>query len=137
MRTGHARGFSLLELVVALAIVATLAALAQPAYRRLLLRAQRTEAAAALMQIAAMQERYHLQHQAYTTALEAAPPAGLGLQALSVDGRYALAVTAADAGGFVAVATARGSQADDVMCTSFTIDESGTKSSSGPDCWPR
>jgi type IV pilus assembly protein PilE len=137
MRTGRARGFSLLELVVALAIVATLAALAQPAYRRLLLRAQRTEAASALMQIAAMQERYHLQHQAYTTALEAAPPAGLGLQPLSAEGRYALAVTAADANGFMAVATARGSQAEDITCSSFALDESGTKSSTGSDCWPR
>jgi type IV pilus assembly protein PilE len=137
MRTSRARGFSLLELVVALAIVATLAAAAQPAYRRLLLRVHRTEAASALMQLAAMQERYHLQNQAYTSALEAAPPAGLGLQAISAEGRYTLAVTAADANGFVAVATARGRQADDVSCTSFTLDESGTKSSSGPDCWPR
>jgi prepilin-type N-terminal cleavage/methylation domain-containing protein len=137
MRTGGTRGFSLFELVVALAIVATLAALAQPAYRRLLLRAQRTEAASALMQIAAMQERYHLQHQAYASALEAAPPAGLGLKVTSAEGRYTLAIIAADANGFVAVATAQGSQAEDVGCASFTLDESGTKSSTGSDCWPR
>jgi type IV pilus assembly protein PilE len=137
MRTGRGCGFSLLELLVALAIVATLAALAQPAYRRLMLRVHRTEAASALMQVAAMQERHQLQHQTYTSALEAAPPAGLGLKAMSAEGRYTLAITAADANGFVAVATARGGQADDVSCASFTLDESGTKSSSGPGCWPR
>jgi type IV pilus assembly protein PilE len=131
------RGFSLLELVVAMVIVAVLAVLAQAAYRGQLLRARRTEAAVALLQIAAMQERYHLQHQTYATALETAPPAGLGLQALSAEGRYALAVTAADTRGFTVVATARGSQADDVGCALFSLDESGVKSATGSDCWPR
>jgi type IV pilus assembly protein PilE len=137
MQTGRAPGFSLIELVVALAIIATLAALAQPAYRRLMLRVHRTEAASALMQIAAMQERHQLQHLAYTSALEAAPPAGLGLKAMSAEERYTLAIITADANGFVAVATARGGQADDESCASFTLDESGARASSGPNCWPQ
>jgi type IV pilus assembly protein PilE len=137
LRTRPVRGFSLLDLVVALAIVAILATLALPSYRQHQLRAQRIEAVSALMQVAAMQERHHLQHHEYATVLEAAPPAGLGLQALSAEGRYALAITAADSDGFVAIATARGNQADDAACIRFWLDESGTKSATGPDCWPR
>jgi type IV pilus assembly protein PilE len=133
----RAHGFSLLELVVALAIVAILASLAQPAYRAQQLRVRRTEAIAALMQIAALQERHCLQHRTYTLSLEAAPPAGLGLRASSENGRYAIAITAADAAGFSATATAVGNQAADSRCAAFTIDETGARTATSPECWSR
>jgi type IV pilus assembly protein PilE len=136
-RSRRACGFSLLELVVALAIVAILASLALPGYRAQQLRARRTEAISALMQIAALQERHYLQHRTYTLALEAVPPAGLGLRASSENGRYAIAITAADAAGFSATATAVGSQAGDSRCAAFTINETGARTATSPDCWSR
>jgi type IV pilus assembly protein PilE len=136
-RSRRARGFSLLELVVTLAIVAILASLALPGYRAQQLRARRTEAISALMQIAALQERHYLRHHTYTLALEAVPPAGLGLRASSENGRYAIAITAADAAGFSATATAVGSQAGDSRCAAFTINETGARTATSPDCWSR
>jgi type IV pilus assembly protein PilE len=137
LQSRPAHGFSLLELVVALAIVAILASLSLPGYRAQQLRVRRTEAISALMQVAAMQERYYLQHRTYTPSLAAAPPAGLGLRASSEHGRYAIAITAADAAGFSATATAVGDQAGDSRCATFTIDDAGARTATSPDCWSR
>lgn len=123
-------GWTLIELVVALLIVAVLASLAVPGYRNHALRAHRTEAQSALLGLAAAQERFHLHHDRYASDadLVVAPPGGLGLSAATRDGRYRLAIGAADTRSFTATAVASGDQSADVRCATFTIDAFGTRS---------
>jgi len=127
-----ARGMTLIELMIVLAITAVLASLAIPAYRSHVLRAHRTEAMSALLSLAAGQERFYLQHLRYAAPLElgTAPPDGLGFASSTAEGRYQLAIEAADTATFTASATASGGQRDDFQCRVFAIDAQGTRSAS-------
>jgi type IV pilus assembly protein PilE len=58
-------GFSLIELLVALVILAVLAAQAMPAYQQHIVRTRRSEAHSALLKLMLQQERYHTQHNTY------------------------------------------------------------------------
>jgi type IV pilus assembly protein PilE len=131
------KGFTLIELVIVVAIVAILALIAVPGYRAYLLRSHRVEATASLLALAAAQEKHYLQNNTYTTELEDAPPDGLGMEAVSENGFYDIDITSGDTAGFVATATAKGGQADDTRCASFTIDETGAKTATNTDCWSR
>jgi len=128
-----ARGMTLIELMIVLAITAVLASLAIPAYRSHVLRAHRVEAMSALLSLAAAQERFHLQHLRYAAPSElgTAPPAGLGIAPATAEGRYRLAIDAADAATFTASAAASGTQQEDLQCRVFTIDAHGTRSATG------
>jgi type IV pilus assembly protein PilE len=134
----RSRGTTLIELVVVLVIVGIVASMAIPGYRRHVLRTHRTEAMAALLSLAAAQEKFYLQHDTYagTGDLATAPPNGLGLQATTRHGWYALEIAAgADADGYAATATAVGSQAADTHCASFALDQAGTRTATHADCW--
>ena len=132
-----ARGVTLLEVMVVALIVATAAAVAVPSYRQHALRAYRTEAKRALLDIAAAQEKFYLQNDTYAgpSALEAAPPSGLGIPATTETGRYVIAITIGSASAFAATATAQGRQADDTRCATFSINQAGTKGATNGDCW--
>jgi type IV pilus assembly protein PilE len=110
------------------------------------LRAQRTDATAALLRVAAAQERYYLQNNTYaaTANITTAPPTGLGIP--GTDRRYyTLTIESTDlVNAFTAVAVpATGSpQLKDTNCARFTVTEAllrGATKSSGADntttCW--
>ena len=61
------RGFSLIELMIVVAIVAILASVAYPSYRDSVLKGRRGEARAALAELMQQQERYMTQHNKYLT----------------------------------------------------------------------
>lgn len=138
------RGVTLVELMVVIAVIGTLAAIAVPTYRRYLLRSQRSEAKISLMQIQTAQEKYYQQYNAYTNNITAAVNAGgLGLQNQSETGKYTLAITTfpADGQSYVATAAPRtgGGQTDDTPCGNFTITDRGVRGVSGgfgaEACW--
>jgi type IV pilus assembly protein PilE len=137
------RGSTLLELVVVLVIAALLATLAIPAYRRHVLRTHRVDAQAALLGLAAAQERFHLRHLRYASQSELAlaAPGGLGIASPTAEGRYRLTIDGADAATFTASALASGAQADDRPCSLFRIDAQGARSATNaagqaaPRCW--
>jgi type IV pilus assembly protein PilE len=124
------RGFTLVELLVCLAVAALLVMVALPSWRAVVLRVQRADATAALHALATAQERYRLVHGRYASAAAPAPPLGLGL-GLSERGWYELRIDQADTTGFRASArTAAGSpQAADAACVVFTIDQAGRRGS--------
>ncbi len=128
---------SLIELLVVVALIAILTVAALPSYRAYAVRAHRVEAAAALLALSAAQEKFYLQNNTYATELTDAPPDGLGLQAVTAGGFYDIEIDSADAAGFGATATAKGGQADDTHCALFTIDQTGARSATSPDCWSR
>jgi len=121
-------GFTLIELMITVAVVAILAAIAVPSYRTYVLRSQRTAATTALLRIQSTEEKFFLQNNAYSGNLTTAPPGGLGMSNTTDDGHYGLGV-ALVANGYLATATpVPGSgQDDDTKCTSFTIDQNGTR----------
>ncbi|MCB1624715.1 MAG: type IV pilin protein [Pseudomonadales bacterium] len=143
----YTRGVTLIELMIALVVVAILAAIAVPSYRSYILRAQRTEARTALLRVQAAQERFLLQQNRYATdaELEAAPPAGLGQPRTTEGNKYGIAIVNAATPteyNVTATALASGGQQDDSKCVLLRIDHNGVKyaaDSGGTDttrdCW--
>ncbi len=123
------RGYTLVELLACLLIVALLSAIALPGYRGVVLRAHRNEARLALLGIQAQQERDYIERHRYTDTLAATQSEG---------GRYELAITLSDDGQrYVARAQPHSGsdQAQDSACTLLSINESGDRTASSEACW--
>ncbi len=145
----HARGVTLIELMVVIVVVAILASIAVPSYRSYVLRAQRSDATTALLRVRTAQEKFFLQNNAYAddADLSVAPPNGLGIDGTTEQGHYQLTLETPDpdrAGivSFRVTATATGGQTEDDACQSFTVNELGERTASdggGTDnttaCW--
>ena len=133
----YMRGITLLELMIVVVIIGILTAIAYPNYREYVTRAKRTEAKAALLQIATNQERFYLQNNTYTTNMTnlGFPVAGAFL---SDSDSYIINVGAADANDFTATATFQLGGDEAAKCLTFQIDGRGAKTSA-PDtnCWTR
>lgn len=130
---GH-KGFTLLELLTVVVIVAILAASSIGGYREYVRRANRVDATSALLRLAAAQERFYLQNDHYATTaaeLAAPPPGGLGTPATD-RGLYDLAIAAGTGGAAVAytataTASPSASQRDDADCRTLSIDQTGRR----------
>lgn len=138
----NATGFTLVEILITVAIVGLLAAIALPAYQESQLRAGRADGKNALMQVASDQERLYSNSFTYSTnavPLAATPAATL----TSRDGKYVVTVAACSgstiANCFIATATPQGGQAED-SCGNLTINSQGTRAATGgtvAECWER
>jgi type IV pilus assembly protein PilE len=128
-QTRPAAGFTLIEVLVALAVVAITTLLAASSYRSYLRRGHRIDAVQALLVAAVEQEKFHLANGRYGGRLDASPgddPPGLAVSSRTPGGHYALAITVASAAQYRVVATATDAAADPA-CHSLSIDESGRR----------
>lgn len=134
------RGFTLVELLMVVAVIAILAAIAIPAYGRYAFRARRVDGKELLLRIANAQERYYATYNKYG----ALGDIGFASPAISEKRYYNVAVDLPAAGkgqSFIATATGAGVQAGDA-CGALSIDNAGVKTP-GPDdagnsngsCW--
>ena len=136
MQQGSAgAGFSLMELLVAVSIVAILASVVLPNFRDALQRGRRVDAITALLDVQIAQERWRANHTSYAS-LDA-----LGLSGTSADGHYQLNLDEPTAGSFFATAVpvADGPQHDD-ECGSYALDQRGpvlTIEYADDTCWRR
>ncbi len=113
-----ARGFTLVELLIAVAIVAILAAIAYPSYRNQIERSRRVDAQTVLMQAAQFMERIYTENGCYNPDASCAGTATTGVtmpySKSPIDGNeayYAIAVTALARNSFELRATPQGSEA--------------------------
>jgi type IV pilus assembly protein PilE len=136
------RGFTLVELMVTVVVVAILAAIAIPAYTGQIQKSRRTDARSALLDLAGREERFLSVSSAYTTTASqlgySAFPQTIGNGYYNIN----VALTVGPPAGFVATATAIGSQVKDTTCATMTVDQFGqhqSKDASGVDssatCW--
>ena len=117
---GSQRGFTLIELMIVLAVACILAFIAFPAYQDSVRKARRADAAAGLMRLQQLQERHRGQQPAYASAVASMPGSP---PAVSPDGLYALTVEDASASGYRMLATAQPSsgQYGDATCRSLRV----------------
>ena len=126
-----------MELMIVVVVLGILTAIAYPNYRQYAARAKRTEARAALLQIATNQERFYLQNNTYTLDMT-----NLGFPVaanhITDSGSYSVSVPEADANNFRAVATYQNADDEAGICETFTIDGRGAKTSlPNADCWTK
>ncbi len=91
-------GFTLIELMIVVAIIAILSAIAYPSYQKYVTRGSREAAKTELLQLHNAQEKIFLNSNAYTTSVTGAytgrSDGGLGITSGSTsDGKYALSIT--------------------------------------------
>lgn len=116
--TRRCRGFSAIEMTVAVLIMGMLAATAIPSYRDQVRKGRRSDAMAALSALQLAQERHRISAPRY-----ADDPAQLGRTAASENGHYILSIHGASGTGYTLVATAQpgSSQAHDGPCVQMAV----------------
>ncbi|WP_290704186.1 type IV pilin protein [Amphritea sp.] len=134
-------GFTIIELMIAVAIVGLLAALAYPSYLQYIQRSWRASARLCLLDMSQQMERRYASDLSYGPILDTAGNDTVFTSACvtngDMDSRYGFHGVVN--GGFVLLAAPIGGQSNDA-CGQLGIDQSGTKSVAGgtaalAECW--
>jgi type IV pilus assembly protein PilE len=139
-RSLHA-GFTLLELVIAMAALVLLVAFAYPSYLDQMYKMRRTDALGPLLDVVNRQEQYMLDHKRYADNMTL-----LGYAAnpyITPEGFYSVAVVTAGCGTapcywLTATPVSGKIQSHDAECTTFSINSAGNKTATGSAsvrCW--
>jgi type IV pilus assembly protein PilE len=124
------RGFTLIEIMIAIVIVAILVAIALPAYTSQLRKSARAEAQSVLTTAAGNEQQYLLNRRAYASSLS---DLGVAVPAdLNAKYTFTVAATVGPPPTFTLTATAIGAQASDA-CPTLVIDNAGNRTP--PACW--
>lgn len=122
--TRLAAGFTLIELMIVMAVVGVLALVAYPSYQDSLRKSRRADAIAGLNRLQQLQERVRGQQPAYASAVASMPGSP---PATSPEGHYTLAIDAASANSYTMAATASpgSSQFEDTKCRILRVGMAG------------
>lgn len=129
------KGFSLLELMAVIAIVAILLAIAIPSYQTYVTKSRRVDAIHTLTAIQLAQEQYRTQNSTYGTITQV-----WNGVTTTPDGYYNLAISNISATSYTITATAIGNQTNDsegsTSCSTMTLTySSGSTSKTPTPCW--
>ena len=146
-RQNSQRGFTLIELMVVIAIVGVLAAVAYPSYSDYVTRSKRATAKSILVMLADRQEQFFIDNKRYAidlnelgygNAFVTIDNQGNSIPALAADRIYTASVVNVTPTAFLALAVPQLNQAiNDSDCGNMMLDQAGFKSNSGvsTDCW--
>ncbi|MGF1643165.1 MAG: type IV pilin protein [Thiotrichales bacterium] len=148
-----AAGFSLVELLIVLVIIAIIGAFAYPSYIQQVVKSNRADATIALTRIAQSQERYYTENLSYAHTLDALREQG-ETRVRGKESHYTLALVPEPAGcggtandrceGFTLTAEPNSAlqKSKDKECTEFSIDHTGRQGANESDdaeiiakCW--
>jgi type IV pilus assembly protein PilE len=138
MKESRSKGFTLVEIMIVVAIVAILAAIAYPSYLNQLQDSRRAECTGALMSLASAMERDFSRNNAYRDLTTTAPP--LFPATCPLDGgtvTYNLTVATPTATTFTITAAPAGPQAGD-PCGNLTLNQQlakGFAAGTIDQCW--
>ncbi|MES2715247.1 MAG: type IV pilin protein [Pseudomonadota bacterium] len=130
-----AGGFTLIELMIVLAIAALLLALALPSYNDSMRRGRRSDASDVVVGVQHAQERWRGLNPVYSDSLTA-----LNQPSTSMGGYYRLALTAATGAGYTLTATAvtgKGQEHDSGCATLTVTVANGVPAYTPAGCWSR
>ena len=143
MRSSINRGFTLIELMIVVAIIGIIAAIAYPSYQEYVRSAKRADAQTAMMELAHFMERYHTGNGRYVDGDDKAPdlpftqaPKDGSTKAYDLD----FAEGSPTASTYVLQAAPTGSMAND-KCGTLTLSNTGAKGQkdgmTSAQCWKR
>lgn len=123
-------GFTLIELMITVAIAAILVTIAATSYSSSVQKSRRTDARNAIMDIAAREERFLSVSNSYSSTTTDVGYTGAWPQLVS-NGYYNVSVQVPDpaqptvTNSYIVTATATGPQLNDTACATFTVNQIG------------
>jgi type IV pilus assembly protein PilE len=138
-RHGFARGFTLIELVIAMAVFGILVAIAWPNYQDYLIKSRRAAAQSDMLQIQLAMEKWRANRASYRSDATASSAGTATTNTIGAIGftdtntYYDFTITGTSSSAYTINAAPQGVQTEDTACGTLTLNQSNVKTPAS--CW--